>query len=349
MFIKGLTSGEPFFLPDSTFSQAIDVSSLPMKQLPKIFIITVWLTLCLSSHTKGETPPLAQRGIIDLRNANLFGKSLSLNGEWAFYWNHLLSPDSLSSANPDYVPFPVLWNDLQLRGRQVPSTGYATYTLTILLPAKRPRLGMEIPDTYCALKLYVNGIVQAQYGKPATTKETATPFWVTRTCVIPMGEPDTLVLVMQVANFWHARGGPYKEILIGDKDELMTKKSQDTAYDFMLCGCLLMGGLFFLGLYVFGRNDTTILYFALFCLVYSYRMVGTDRYAIHALFTGVPWFISIRAEYLTLSVGIALFCAYTRKLYPDDARPVVMGSMVAFCLLYTALILFSPTLVFTRF
>jgi signal transduction histidine kinase len=320
-----------------------------MKQLPKIFLVAVWLTLCFSSHAKGETPPLAQRGIIDLRKADLFGKSLPVNGEWAFYWNRLLSPDSLSAVSPDYVPFPVLWNDLSLRGRKIPTIGYATYTLKILLPAKRPRLGLEIPDTYCALKLYVDGVAQAQYGKPATTKEAATPFWVTRTIVIPPGEPDTLLLVMQISNFWHARGGPYKSILIGDKDELMIKKSQDTAYDFMLCGCLFMGGLFFLGLYVFGRNDTTILYFALFCIVYSYRMVGTDRYAIHALFTGVDWFTSIRAEYLTLSVGITLFCAYTRKLYPDDAHPIVMGSMVGFCLLYTALILFTPPLVFTRF
>ena len=319
-----------------------------MKRSLIIFSVTVWLTLCLSSCAKGESPPLAQRGVIDLRKVDLFGKSLPVNGVWAFYWNRLLSPDSLSSATPDYVPFPVLWNDLHIHGQQVPTIGYATYTLTILLPAKRPRLGMEIPDAYCALKLYVNGLVQAQYGQPATTKETATPFWVTRTFVIPPGEPDTLVVVMQIANFWHARGGPYKDILIGDKDELMIKKSQDTAYDFMLCGCLLMGGLFFLGLYVFGRNDMTILYFALFCIVYSYRMVGTDRYAIHALFTGVDWFISIRAEYLTLSVGIALFCAYTRKLYPDDAHPVVMTALVWFCLLYTALILFTPPIVFTR-
>ena len=327
---------------------AIDVSNRLMNRLSKIFLATLWFTLCLSSCAKGESPPLAQRGVIDLRKVDLFGKSLAVNGEWAFYWNRLLSPDSLSSATPDYVPFPVLWNDLHIHGQQVPTIGYATYTLTILLPAKRPRLGMEIPDAYCALKLYVNGLVQAQYGQPATTKETATPFWVTRTFVIPPGEPDTLVVVMQIANFWHARGGPYKDILIGDKDELMIKKSQDTAYDFMLCGCLLMGGLFFLGLYVFGRNDMTILYFALFCIVYSYRMVGTDRYAIHALFTGVDWFISIRAEYLTLSVGIALFCAYTRKLYPDDAHPVVMTALVWFCLLYTALILFTPPIVFTR-
>ncbi len=52
-----------------------------MKQLPKIVIVTVWLTLCLSSHTKGEIPQLAHRGLIDLRKADLFGKSLPIKGE----------------------------------------------------------------------------------------------------------------------------------------------------------------------------------------------------------------------------------------------------------------------------
>src|SRR6202000_228618 len=87
-----------------------------------------------------------------------------------------------------------------------------------------PALGLQIPDTYCNLKLYVNGVVEAQNGVPATTKDKSTPFWVTRTIALPPATPDTLVLVLQVANFWHARGGPYKEILIGDKDELFLKK-----------------------------------------------------------------------------------------------------------------------------
>ncbi len=109
--------------------------------------------------------------------------------------------------------------------------------------------------------MYINGIVQIQNGEPATTKEKARPFWVTRTIALPPGETDTLVLVLQMANFWHARGGPYKEILIGDKDELFLKKNQDAAYDFMLSGCLLMGGLFFLGLYVFSQTTGPPLFF----------------------------------------------------------------------------------------
>jgi signal transduction histidine kinase len=317
------------------------------RNLSKIAGVTLLVTLCLSCFANGQ-PPVARNGILDLRDQNLFGRSVSLDGEWGFFWNRLLAPDSLSSAKPDYVPFPVLWKDLVVNGQKIPSQGYATYTLTVLLPAKRPRIGMEVSEAYSSMKLYVNGVVQVQDGEPATTEESATPFFANKTIALPNGEHDTLILVLQIANFWHARGGVYKPILIGDKDELFLKKNRDAAYDFTLAGCLFMGGLFFFGLFMFGRNDKTILYFSLFCMLYSYRMVGTSHYALHALFAHMNWFITLRIEYLALSLSVALFAAYTRKLYPDDSHHLAMQLMIWICLGYSALVIFTPTLVFTR-
>ncbi|HMI61080.1 MAG TPA: hypothetical protein VK518_09235, partial [Puia sp.] len=147
--------------------------------------MSLTMALSLTCLAQDGQAPLAKNGILDLRKANLFSKPLSLNGEWGFYWNRLLSPDSLSAVAPAYVPYPVLWKDITLNGEKIPSQGYATYTLTVLLPHQRPRIGLEVPDAYCAFKLFVNGIVQAQNGQPATTKEKARPFWVTRTIVLP--------------------------------------------------------------------------------------------------------------------------------------------------------------------
>ena len=317
----------------------------------------------LLANDNGKGDPIAGKGIIDLRNCDFSQKPIALNGQWGFYWGKLLTPENLRAAaglsgradtsanpgSPDYVPFPVLWNNLQLNGHPLPTMGYATYTLTILLPKHRPRIGLRIPDAYCAVKLFVNGVMSVQNGETGRTSEESTPYWATHYIVVPPGEPDTLNLVLQVSNFWHAKGGPYKEILIGDKDILFIKKSVEAAYDFTLAGCLFMGGLFFLGLYIFGRHDKTTLYFSLFCIIYSYRMIGTDTYELHSLFTHLNWFITIRIEYLTLSVGITFFCLYTRHLYPEDAHPLVMRGMVGFCLLYTALIILSPPIIFTRF
>jgi signal transduction histidine kinase/ActR/RegA family two-component response regulator len=208
---------------------------------------------------------------------------------------------------------------------------------------------MEVPDVYCSYKLYINGVVQAQNGEPATTASEAIPFWTTRTIALPAGESDTLVLVLQVANFWHAKGGTYKKILIGDKDVLFLKKNREAAFDLVLAGCLFMGGLFFLGLYVFGRHDYTTLYFSLFCLLYCYRMVGTDAYILHSLLPGMNWFITIRIEYITLSLSAALFTRYTKHLYPLDTHPVLMRWMSLFCLAYSAITILTPPIIFTRF
>ena len=318
---------------------------IPLKIIGSLLCVVALCGLCRAQE---EGDPVVKKGLLDLRGVDLSEKAIALHGEWAFYWGHLLTPDSLKQApSPDYVPFPTLWNKLTLNGKPLPAQGYATYVLSILLPKKRPRMGLELPDVYCSYKLFVNGIVQSQNGQPATTKEQATPFWVTRVIALPPGEQDTLVLVMQVANFWHARGGPYKEIFIGNKDPLFLKKNREAAYDFTLAGCLFMGGLFFLGLYVFGRHDKTTLYFSLFCILYSYRMVGTDNYALHSLLGELGWFITIRIEYLSLALSIACFGSYTKNLYPEDAHPVVMKIMIGFCLTYAALIALTPPIIFT--
>ena len=212
------------------------------------------LLICLTCFANREPDHNAQKGLLDLRDVDLFNHPVKLHGEWGFYWMQLLPPDSLDAARQDYAPYPRLWKDLRLHGRKYSTIGYATYTLTILLPKNRPRIGLEVPDTYCSYKLFINGSLQSQNGRPGRTKETSTPFWSTHTVVLPQSGTDTLVMVMQIANFWHAKGGPYKEILLGDKDDLIQKKYRNTAYDFLLGGCLLMGGLFFLGLFIFGRE-----------------------------------------------------------------------------------------------
>lgn len=318
--------------------------------LPKIVCFVLMVGMVFSGSVYGAPAPAVQKGVLDLRHVNLAEKPLALDGEWGFFWKQLVSPDSLGAAGkPAFVPCPALWTTLRLNGQKLPAQGYATYYLTILLPHQRPRIGLEVPDVYCAYKLYVNGVVQVQNGEPAATADKATPFWATRTIAIPPGEKDTLVLVMQIANFWHAKGGPYKQILIGDKDDLFLKKNRDNAYDLVLAGCMIMGGLFFLGLYIFGRHDKTTLYFSLFCIFYSYRMVGSNAYVFHTLVSNLDWFITIRIEYITLCLCAALFTRYTENLYPNDAHPGIMKFMWWFCMSYAILCAVTYPIIFSRY
>jgi signal transduction histidine kinase len=289
----------------------------------------------------------AEKGILDLRNSNLREKPVSLEGEWGFFWKELITPESVRPA-PAFVSCTTLWNKLRLNGRSLSSYGYASYTLTILLPAERPIIGLDLPDVYCAYKLYINGIVSATNGEPGKTPAEDHPYWIKRTISLLPGGPDTLFLVLQISNFWYAKGGPYKPIMIGDKDMLFKEKNRSAGLLLVLSGCFFMGGLFFFGLYIFGRNDKTTLYFSLFCILFSYRVIGTGAYVLHDFFTNLNPFYLVRVEYLALAEGIALSFLYTRSLYPEDTHPVAIKIMIWFCHLYAALIILTPLVFFTN-
>jgi signal transduction histidine kinase/CheY-like chemotaxis protein len=304
--------------------------------------LTVWITLHPFRTLAGGESPRAVNGVLDLRGMNLTENPVNLNGTWAMYWHQLLSPADVPKGDPDYVAFPRLWNKLNLPGQ-----GYATYYLTILLPPHSAHLAMDVPDCYSSYRLFLNGRFLVNSGTPDTSAARSIPHWSNKTVNLPDGS-DTLHLILQIANYWHSRGGPYKEMKIGDRTPLYLDRDRNSAIDFLLCGCLFMGGLFFLGLYLFGRHDKAILFFSLFCVTYSYRLVGTSFYALHSVFPKWSWFVTIRLEYLSLFLSITFLVEYVRRLYPEDVNHRAIRLMEWFCLVFAAISLVTPPYVFTR-
>lgn len=308
----------------------------------------VWgcLPVCLA-RDKPLTQVTAHKGVLDLRSVNLQDQSISLTGEWQFYWRRLLKPGDTLSAAPDYVNYPALWNTIKLHGNTLPVEGYATYALTILLPEKRPHLALLMPDVYCSYRMFINDSLLLSNGRPDTSAQNSIPFFSTQTVNLPAAS-DTLRVLLQVANFWHTKGGTYKKPEIGESSKLHLTLQRDKAYDLLLAGCLFMGGLFFFGFYAFGSRDKAILYFSLFCIVYSYRTVGTSLYVLHSIFPDLSWFVTIRIEYICLTLGVLLFSRYFQSVYPKDANRFIVNAVVYICLFYTLLILTTPPWIFTK-
>lgn len=283
---------------------------------------------------------------MDLRTVDLQQEIVPLNGEWALYWNQLIAPNDSITRPLAYVPFPALWQQTTVNGLLLPSTGYASYSATILLPEHTNKLALELPDTYASYRLFVNGQEFASAGNPDSIREKAVPKWINR--VEEITSPgDTLQLLLHVANYWHSKGGPYKEILLGDKEAIFHKKDTDAAFDLVLTGCLFMGGLFFFGLFLFGRHDKSILYFSLFAMTYSYRIIGARMYTLHTLFPDIPWTVTLHLEYLTLFTSIVFFALYTRHLYPQESDKRIMQVQVAICLALCGVVLIAPPSIFT--
>jgi signal transduction histidine kinase len=121
----------------------------------------------------------------------------------------------------------------------------------------------------------------------------------------------------------------------------------EKAFDFILTGCLFMGGLFFFGLFLFGKHDKVILYFSLFCIFYSYRVIGSGAYELHNILPFLPFWLTLHFEYLSLYAVACFFTLYTRHLYPEDFNKNVHKIMLWICISFTTVTLILPSIYFT--
>jgi signal transduction histidine kinase/CheY-like chemotaxis protein len=310
-----------------------------------LLLLFCCITACSTTQNGGQAP-VAQNGTIDLRKQN-FDATIRLNGQWAFYWHQLIAPADTDTHQAVMVNFPFKWDGYELKGQTLPSFGYATYKLRILLPKNHPPLRIAAPDVYSAYRLYANQVNVAENGTISTTQAGFVPHWHYNAFDVP-ANTDTLNLTLQIANFVHSKGGISKSLIIGKSEVIDLKRAQDSAFDLLLTGCLFMGGLFFLGLYLFGNRDKAILLFSLYSIVYSYRLIGVDNYVLHTIMPDVSWYITVRLEYLSLFLGIGLFGLYTRCLYPLDINRSILYTISFVCFLFGLGALCLPPIYFTR-
>jgi len=124
-----------------------------------------------------------------------------------FYFNKLLTPQTLSHNSEDaFIDFPSLFNDIKLHGSSIPAQGCGTFVTTVVLPHNSPELSLMVPDCYTSYKLYVNNVLVAQNGVPAAAAAQYIPQGFNRLISLPRNT-DSLKFILQVANFYHAKGG----------------------------------------------------------------------------------------------------------------------------------------------
>ena len=312
------------------------------------YLLLLWLLFFTTNSIAqyNTVLPTAVNGVLDLRQQS-FNKKIVLNGEWAFYWQQLLQPRDSTLSKPEFVNFPFTWNGFILHEKKLPSFGYATFKLTVLLPKTKEHLLIGMPDVYSSYQLYINGQVVASNGKVSTSKTGFVPYWQEQIVDVPTNT-DTLQLVLQIANFVHSKGGIGQKIELGKKEIIKIDRQRTEAIDLVLTGCLIMGGLFFFGLFFLGNRDKAILLFSLFCIIFSYRIIGADNYVLHTLLPNISWYITIRLEYISLFTGIGFFGLYTCYLYPKDSIKLISNSIIALSFLFAVLTILLPPWYFTR-
>ena len=281
-----------------------------------------------------------ENGFIDLRPYDFVNETsnLKLNGFW-FYQPDVLAESELDPNATQQIKVPASWN-----ANGLSSHGYGTYQVTIVKSYEQ-KLGLSVPDIYSAHRLFVNGREYSSLSIPASRKEDYKPYRQTR--LIPLDfRADTLVITIQVSNFSHSKGGIARPLIVGNHEKLAKLRFTDNTFDAFLAGCLIMGSFFFLGLFFYGRHEKVSLFFALFCLTFAYRVVGWGNYVLHDLLE-LPYWLSIRLEYLSFYLAGFFFARYLQQLFPEEVPKVWFRVFADFSLIWAALTLL-PVDWFTR-
>lgn len=157
---------------------------------------------------------------------------------------------------------------------------------------------------------------------------------------------DSLTLTLHVSNFEHLKGGLSMPIIIGPFETMSFERKRESAWVMLLSGGLVIGGLFFLGLFIYDRRDLAVLYFSLFCVAYAYRVIGSQSYVLHELAPELNFHLAIRLEYLSLYLSVLLFSAFLRHLYPEEVNLTALR-IFQYISVFQMLVVLLPVYYFT--
>lgn len=286
-----------------------------------------------------ETPAI-DHGVLDLKQWNFAERKVALTGQWNFYENELLTT---SGKEATQVYFPEVFSK---SGNE--STQTATYSATILLPANAGKLAFDIPQLYSSYKLFVNGKLVAENGKPGSSKETTTPQWMPQVAAFDY-EGNSLQIVLQVANFYHYHGGAKQPIYLGDAGTLQSQHKIAVKSNLAECIVLfVLGFSFFVIYYVRQEKKKITLYFSLLCISWATRSVFSNNYLIIETFPNFDWNWMVRIEYITLYSMLIWAVLFFSRLFPNESSKIIKYILVGVNCTFIVETLIMPPAFFTK-
>ena len=270
----------------------------------------------------------AVRGVIDLTSRDFARLGPArLDGQWEFHWQRLLSPADFAAENTPaptgYFKVPGVWNDHPLTGADQGGDGHATFRLLVALPPDIKTAAIKIPIMSTAYRLWVDGRLLSENGVVSSDRAGGVPENrpVVRTFrVAPVdGGAAPVEIIAQVSNYHIHKGGMRVSLYVGPEADVLRFERRRLGFDLFLVGALLIMGVYHIVLYWLRREDRSLLYFAIFCLLIALRtLVSGERFLAVTMPGLLSWSLETRLDFLTICISPVIFVSFIRALYPED-------------------------------
>ncbi|MCB1144684.1 MAG: ATP-binding protein [Leptospiraceae bacterium] len=271
---------------------------------------------------------------------------VALDGEWEFYPNEFLLPNSetqFQNSSVRLLNVPGNWNTLFPDGN-----GYGTYRLKVHLPEhwKFP-IAIKLFELGTAYRMFVDQKEVAKNGIIGKNKEESKPQALP--LIAPISEHSSeIVIIVHVSNFHFREGGLWYPIQLGNISVLHKERETNIHLDMFLLGSILIMGVYHTFLYLIRRKDTSALWFGLFCFDIIFRLVSFNEKYFHSLYPEIPHVLSTRIEYLGYYFAVPLFAQFLYSIFPKLFPRRIVQIIWTICLFFILLVLTTGTEVFTH-
>lgn len=307
------------------------------------------LSICFCSifFFCAQAQPQAELGVLDLREVDFSEQSsVPIYGDWRLQVEETLEDDTGKSSSIYSDPSKGWFNDGGgLFGSH--QKGSAIYSLEVLMPTHQENFSVRIPIVNTAYEFYVNEQLVIKVGKVGRSQLEGQPYWqhVTQSVKLNPGKNE-IRLVM--SNFDHHRAGMYQPISIGEEEYMNTVRNLHVGGVLFLAGCLLVAGVFALGLFWFKTSEVAGLVFFLFCVSYCIWVISSSYYVIPSVLGGLSWLAVLRIEYISLAVSTALYGYFIKASFEDKIKLWIFNVIAIVSGVFIITVLVSGSLFFTQ-
>lgn len=209
---------------------------------------------------------IADKAVLNLSNWNYQKNTHTLNGEWGFAWKQLIQPENPLPLNiTTYIKMPSYWTKLHFNKETLPSHGYASLYLKIILPKELKQVAFSIPEAYSAVKIFINGNLLSESGKVSHQADKHKPSFKRSLFVYSPDSPE-LNLVFHISNYSHIYAGFRLPIHIGTFENINQREVRLFSFSYFLLGALIIMIIYYFRLYLLRKKEASFLYFVFFCI-----------------------------------------------------------------------------------
>ena len=313
-----------------------------------IFVITVMITAmaCIILPLISYINPAVLNNVkiegamADVRDFNITeGESVSLAGEWEFYWKKHIVSDNVKNLRPDLiVNVPYSWTTYEIDGEQLPNGGFASYRIRVKnINTVQPVL-VSVQNLPGKCEVFIDGeFVFSNRSVPNGTNAD-------KSVVEPYAKP----LVLDETKYAHEvvvevecdfSSGLTTLPVLSNYNEYQNDFMTSVALRFILIGVVAFFAVGTLVLALRRRDMTDHLWLILLCVVFIFRMlISNEGYTVaHNIFGNMNY--EIMMSLIFVSTYIIKLCMLMHLINVLDIKiSNVTISFISFLFLLCAFV-----------